>query len=50
MKRFESFDMTYSCKSKLKSILKDPNLEFNKKRSNRLSSKKVSFGETVYLY
>ena len=33
MKRFESFDMTYSCKSKLKSILKDPNLEF--KRSNR---------------
>lgn len=50
MKRFESFDMTYSCKSKLKSILKDPNLEFNKKRSNRLSNKKVSFGETVYLY
>jgi hypothetical protein len=50
MKRFESFDMTYSCKSKLKSILKEPNLEFNKKRSNRLSSKKVSFGETVYLY
>lgn len=48
MKRFESFDMTYSCKSKLKSILKDPNLEF--KRSNRLSNKKVSFGETVYLY
>ena len=47
-KRFESFDITYSCKSKLKSILKDPNLEF--KRSNRLSNKKVSFGETVYLY
>lgn len=50
MKRFESFDMTYSCKSKLKSILKEPNLEFNTKRSNRVSDKKVSFGETVYLY
>ena len=50
MKRFESFDMTYSCKSKLKSILKDPNLEFNKKRPNRISNKKVSFGETIYLY
>jgi hypothetical protein len=50
MRRFESFDMTYSCKSKLKSILKDPNLEFNKKRPIKVSDKKVSFGETIYLY
>jgi hypothetical protein len=50
MKRFESFDMSYSCKSKLKPILKDPNIELNKKRINRVSDKKVSFGETVYLY
>ena len=49
-RRFESFDMTYSCKSKLKSILKDPNLEFNKKRPIKVSDKKVSFGETIYLY
>ena len=45
LKRFESFDMS---KSNLKSILKEP--ELNKKRSNRMSNKKVSFGETIYLY
>ena len=50
-KRFESFDVTYSCKSKLKSILKCSNVdELHKRKLNHISSKKVSFGETVYLY
>lgn len=49
-KKFESFDITYSCKSKLKSILKCPTIEFNKRRFNRESNKKVSFGETIYIY
>jgi len=49
-KKFESFDISYSCKSKLKSILKCPNIELNKRRVNRESNKKVSFGETVYIY
>ena len=46
-KRFESFDSTYSCKTKLKSILKDSNIELlRNRRSNRNSFKKVSFGKT----
>jgi len=49
-KKFESFDISYSCKSKLKSILKCQNIELNKRRVNRESNKKVSFGETVYIY
>jgi hypothetical protein len=49
-KKYESFDITYSSKSKLKSILKCPNIEFNKRRVNRESNKKVSFGETIYIY
>ena len=49
-KKFESFDVSYSCKSKLKSILKCPNIESNKRRFNRESNKKVSFGETIYIY
>ena len=49
-KKFESFDIAYSCKSKLKSILKWPNIELNKRRVNRESNKKVSFGETIYFY
>jgi len=49
-KKFESFDVTHSYKSKLKSILKCPNIEFNKRRIIRDSNKKVSFGETIYIY
>ena len=49
-KKFESFDITYSSKSKLKSILKFPSIESTKRRFNRESNKKVSFGETVYIY
>jgi len=50
-KRFESFDSTYSCKSKLKSILKGSNCEeLHKRRLNMDSGKKVSFGKTVYFY
>ena len=49
-KKFESFDITYSSKSKLKSILKCPNIELNKRRVKRESNKKVSFGETIYIY
>ena len=50
-KRFESFDSTYSCKSKLKSILKDSNFEeLHKRRLNMDSGKKVSFGKTAYFY
>jgi hypothetical protein len=49
-KKYESFDITYSSKSKLKSILKCPNIEFNKRRVKRESNKKVSFGETIYIY
>ena len=45
-----SYDVSYSCKSKLKSILKCPNIESNKRRFNRESNKKVSFGETIYIY
>lgn len=46
-KKFESFDSTYSCKTKLKSILKDSNIDLlRKRRSNRNSFKKVSFGKT----
>jgi hypothetical protein len=46
-KRFESFDSTYSCGTKLKSILKDSNIELlRNRRSNRNSFKKVSFGKT----
>ena len=49
-KKFESFDATYSCKSQLKSILKESNKELCKKRLNLMDSeKKVSFGETVYV-
>lgn len=50
-KRFESFDATYSCKTRLKSILKASNYEeFKKRKLNTQSGKKVSFGETVYSY
>ena len=49
-KKYESFDITYSSKSKLKSILKCPNIDLNKRRVNRESNKKVSFGETIYIY
>ena len=51
-RRFESFDIGYSCKSKLKSILKDSNCEELHKRKllNIESGKKVSFGKTVYFY
>ena len=50
LKRFESFDSTYSCKSKLKSILRDSNYEeLHKRKLNMESGKKVSFGNTVYL-
>ena len=49
-KRFESFDGTYSCKTKLKSILKDSNCEELHKRKLMESGKKVSFGNTVYFY
>lgn len=49
-KKFESFDIAHSYKSKLKSILKCPNIEFNKRRINRNNNKKVSFGETIYIY
>lgn len=49
-KRFESFDETYSCKSKLKPILKESNKEMCKKRLDLMDSgKKVSFGETIYV-
>ena len=44
-KRF-SFDSTYSCKTKLKSILKESNPDIcRKRRSIRDNSKKVSFGK-----
>ena len=49
-KKYESFDITYSSKSKLKSILKCPNIDLHKRRVNRVSNKKVSFGETIYIY
>jgi hypothetical protein len=49
-KKYESFDITYSSKSKLKSILKCPNIDLNKRRVNRESNKKVSFDETIYIY
>ena len=50
-KRFESFDASYSCKSKLKSILRDSNCEeLHKRKINMESGKKVSFGKTVYFY
>ena len=50
-KRFESFDATYSSKTKLKSILKDSNSEeLHKRKLNADSGKKVSFGKTVYFY
>ena len=51
-RRFESFDSTYSCKSRLKSILKESNCEELHKRKliNIESGKKVSFGETFYSY
>ena len=51
-KRFESFDSTYSCKTRLKSILKESNCEELHKRKliNIESGKKVSFGETFYSY
>ena len=49
-KRFESFDGTYSCKTKLKSILRDSNCEELHKRKLMESGKKVSFGNTVYFY
>ena len=49
-KRFESFDSAYSSKFKVKSILKESNLEeLHKRKLNMESGKKVSFGETVYL-
>ena len=51
LKRFESFDGNYSCKSRLKSILKESSKEICKNRLNlRDSGKKVSFGETIYIY
>ena len=50
IKRFESFDMAYSSEFNVKSILKEPNLEELHKRKLKIEiSKKVSFGETVYL-
>jgi hypothetical protein len=49
-KKYESFDISYSSKSKLKSILKCPNIDLHKRRVNRVSNKKVSFGETIYIY
>ncbi len=49
-KRFESFDSTYSTKFKVKSILKDSNSEeLHKRKLNRESERKVSFGEAIYL-
>ena len=50
-KRFESFDVTYSCKTKLKSILRCSNYEeFQKRKLNNDNCKKVSFGDTFYQY
>ena len=50
-RRFESFDSTYSGKTRLKSILKESNCEeLHKRKLNMESGKKVSFGETVYSY
>jgi hypothetical protein len=51
IKRFESFDVTHSYKFKLKSILRDSNCEeLHKRKLNMESSKKVTFGKTVYFY
>ena len=50
-KRFKSFDVNYSCKRKLKSILKESNCEeLRKRKLNMESGRKVSFGNTVYFY
>ena len=49
-KRYESFDVSYTSKTKLKSILKYSNLEERKKRrSIKETSKKVTFGITETL-
>ena len=49
-KRYESFDVSYNNKTKLKSILKDSNPELlRQRRSKRESFKKVSFGKTETL-
>ena len=49
-KRYESFDVSYTSKTKLKSILKDSNPELlRQRRSNRESFKKVTFGKTETL-
>ena len=49
-KRYESFDVSYTIKTKLKSILKDSNPEERKKRrSIKESVKKVTFGKTETL-
>ena len=50
-KRFKSFDINYSCKRKLKSILKESNCnEPRKRKLNMEKGRKVSFGITVYCY
>ena len=44
-KRYETFDKTYSCKTKLKSILMNSNLNFHKNRQSvQEPNKRVSFG------
>jgi len=49
-KRYESFDVSYTNKTKLKSILKDSNPELlRQRRAKRESFKKVSFGKTETL-
>ena len=51
-KRYESFDVSHShlIKTKLKSILKDSNLDLLRQRRNKRESfKKVSFGKTETL-
>jgi hypothetical protein len=49
-KRFETFDKTYSCKTKLKSILMNANSNFGKKRKSvQETNKRVSFGKTETL-
>ena len=48
-KRYESFDVSHSIKTKLKSILKDSNPELLRQRRSRESLKKVSFGKTETL-
>ena len=48
-KRYESFDVSHSIKTKLKSILKDSNPQLLRQRRSRESLKKVSYRKTETL-